>query len=313
MNESAIEVKNVTKIFEEVSALDNISFKVRKNTIFGLVGPDGAGKTTMIRIMCGLLRADSGEVDFTGLDLGEGKKKSIIKNEIGYLSQKFSLYTDLTVDENIQFIADIHGVKDFEKRRDELLHFTRLKDFRHFQAGKLSGGMKQKLALACTLIYRPKIIFLDEPTTGVDPVSRREFWVILSGLLKENITILISTPYMDEAERFNYIVMMNNGKVISEGTPTDIKSSLKLAIMEVVCSPVRDAYKILKNIENSDIQMFGDRLNIVFKGKSMELEEISVLLKKNNIEIDDIRMKLPSLENVFIELMENDNDESDGQ
>ncbi|HQY50867.1 MAG TPA: ABC transporter ATP-binding protein [Ignavibacteria bacterium] len=308
MNESAIEVKNVTKKFEEVSALDDISFKVKKNKIFGLVGPDGAGKTTMIRIMCGLLRADSGEVDFTDLDLGEGKKKSIIKNEIGYLSQKFSLYTDLTVDENIQFIADIHGVNDFEKRRDELLHFTRLKDFRHFQAGKLSGGMKQKLALACTLIYRPKIIFLDEPTTGVDPVSRREFWVILSGLLKENITILISTPYMDEAERFNYIVMMNNGKVISEGTPAKIKSSLKMAIMEVVCNPVRDAYKILKNIENADIQMFGDRLNIVFKGNPMELEEITLLLKNNNIEIDDIRMKLPSLENVFIELMETDND-----
>ncbi|HQY19368.1 MAG TPA: ABC transporter ATP-binding protein [Ignavibacteria bacterium] len=308
MNESAIEVKNVTKKFEEVTALDDISFKVKKNKIFGLVGPDGAGKTTMIRIMCGLLRADSGEVDFTDLDLGEGKKKSIIKNEIGYLSQKFSLYTDLTVDENIQFIADIHGVNDFEKRRDELLHFTRLKDFRHFQAGKLSGGMKQKLALACTLIYRPKIIFLDEPTTGVDPVSRREFWVILSGLLKENITILISTPYMDEAERFNYIVMMNNGKVISEGTPAKIKSSLKMAIMEVVCNPVRDAYKILKNIENADIQMFGDRLNIVFKGNPMELEEITLLLKNNNIEIDDIRMKLPSLENVFIELMETDND-----
>jgi len=139
--------------------------------------------------------------------------------------------------------------------------------------------MKQKLALACTLIYRPKIIFLDEPTTGVDPVSRREFWVILSGLLKENITILISTPYMDEAERFNYIVMMNNGKVISEGTPAKIKSSLKMAIMEVVCNPVRDAYKILKNIENADIQMFGDRLNIVFKGNPMELEEITLLHK----------------------------------
>lgn len=307
MNESAIEVKNVVKKFEEVTALDNISFNVRKNTIFGLVGPDGAGKTTMIRIMCGLLKADSGEVDFTGLDPGEGKRKSKIKNEIGYLSQKFSLYTDLTVDENIQFIADIHGVKDFGKRRDDLLHFTRLKDFRHFQAGKLSGGMKQKLALACTLIYRPKIIFLDEPTTGVDPVSRREFWVILSGLLKENITILISTPYMDEAERFNYIVMMNNGKVISEGTPTEIKSSLKMAIMEVVCSPVRDAYKLLKNIENADIQMFGDRLNIVFKGSPMEPEEVISILKNNNIEIDDVRMKLPSLENVFIELMENEN------
>ncbi|MBK9331753.1 MAG: ABC transporter ATP-binding protein [Ignavibacteria bacterium] len=250
------------KKFGEVTALNDISFNIKKNKIFGLVGPDGAGKTTLIRIMCGLLKADSGEVDFSGIESAGSKGK--IKNEIGYLSQKFSLYTDLTVDENIEFIADIHGVKNYQTRRDELLQFTRLKDFRHFQAGKLSGGMKQKLALACTLIYRPKIIFLDEPTTGVDPVSRREFWIILSGLLKENITILISTPYMDEAERFNYIVMMNNGKLISEGTPAEIKAALNMTVMEIVCIPVRDAYKILKKNVRSDVQMFGDRLNLIF-------------------------------------------------
>ncbi len=301
--DTAVSVKNIVKKFGEVTALDDLSFNIKKNKIFGLVGPDGAGKSTLIRIMCGLLKADTGEVDFTGIET----KKSKIKNEIGYLSQKFSLYTDLTVDENIEFIADIHGVRNFHTRREELLHFTRLKDFRHFQAGKLSGGMKQKLALACTLIYRPKIIFLDEPTTGVDPVSRREFWVILSGLLKENITILISTPYMDEAERFNYIVMMNNGKLISEGTPAEIKSAMNINVMEIVCIQVRDAFKILKENVRSDVQMFGDRLNLIFKGIPPEASHIREILVKNNITVSDIRMKLPSLENVFIELMESGN------
>lgn len=301
--DTAVRVKNIVKKFGEVAALDDVSFNIKKNKIFGLVGPDGAGKSTLIRIMCGLLKADSGEVDFTGIE----NKNSKIKNEIGYLSQKFSLYTDLTVDENIEFIADIHGVNNFRKRRDELLQFTRLKDFRHFQAGKLSGGMKQKLALACTLIYRPKIIFLDEPTTGVDPVSRREFWVILSGLLKENITILISTPYMDEAERFNYIVMMNNGKLISEGTPANIKSAMNINVMEIVCIRVRDAFNILKENVRSDVQMFGDRLNLIFKGIPPEESHIREILVKNNITVSDIRMKLPSLENVFIELMQSGN------
>ncbi len=303
--DTAVSVKNIMKKFGEVTALNDISFNIKKNKIFGLVGPDGAGKTTLIRIMCGLLKADSGEVDFSGIESAGSKGK--IKNEIGYLSQKFSLYTDLTVDENIEFIADIHGVKNYQTRRDELLQFTRLKDFRHFQAGKLSGGMKQKLALACTLIYRPKIIFLDEPTTGVDPVSRREFWIILSGLLKENITILISTPYMDEAERFNYIVMMNNGKLISEGTPAEIKAAMNMTVMEIVCIPVRDAYKILKKNVRSDVQMFGDRLNLIFKGDPPDVNQISEMLEKNNIVVSDIRMKLPSLENVFIELMESSN------
>ncbi|MBS1518074.1 MAG: ABC transporter ATP-binding protein [Bacteroidetes bacterium] len=298
---NAVIIKNISKKFGEVTALDNVSFNIRKNTIFGLVGPDGAGKTTLIRIMCSLLKADNGEIEFTGMNIKKGSRK--IKNEIGYLSQKFSLYTDLTVDENIQFIADIHGVTDFNNRRDELLQFTRLKDFRNFQAGKLSGGMKQKLALACTLIYRPKIIFLDEPTTGVDPVSRREFWIILSGLLKDDITIFISTPYMDEAERFNYIVMMNNGHIISEGTPDEIKKALNMSVVEVVCSPVRDAYNILRKIEQADVQMFGDRLNIVFKGMGADETGIESILTENNITVTDIRKKIPSLENVFIELM----------
>ena len=302
MNEaSAINISGITKSYGELTALSNVSFSVKKNTIFGIVGPDGAGKTTLIRILCGLMRADSGKAEILGFDLATQSGK--IKNEIGYLSQKFSLYTDLTVDENIEFLADIHGVKDFKKRRDELLNFTRLTDFRKFQAGKLSGGMKQKLALSCTLIYRPKIIFLDEPTTGVDPVSRREFWMILSDLLKENITVLISTPYLDEAERFNDIALIDNGKILGVDTPANIKSLMTGIIIEIVCSPVRKAYQILKMNTGYEIQLFGDRLNISADNFENNAGEIKKMLEENSVEVNDIRKIPPSLENAYIHLI----------
>lgn len=302
MNEaSAINISGITKSYGELTALSNVSFSVKKNTIFGIVGPDGAGKTTLIRILCGLMRADSGKAEILGFDLATQSGK--IKNEIGYLSQKFSLYTDLTVDENIEFLADIHGVKDFKKRRDELLNFTRLTDFRKFQAGKLSGGMKQKLALSCTLIYRPKIIFLDEPTTGVDPVSRREFWMILSDLLKENITVLISTPYLDEAERFNDIALIDNGKILGVDTPANIKSLMTGIIIEIVCSPVRKAYQILKMNTGYEIQLFGDRLNISADNFENNAGEIKKMLEENSVEVSDIRKIPPSLENAYIHLI----------
>lgn len=303
--ENIISIKGLNKSYDEFKALDNISIYVRSNTIFGLVGPDGAGKTTLIRILCGLLKYDSGEVEILGINISKGIGK--IKNDIGYLSQKFSLYTDLTVDENIEFIADIHGLKEFKKRRDELLKFTRLTDFRKFLGGKLSGGMKQKLALACTLIYRPKIIFLDEPTTGVDPVSRREFWIILSNLLKENITVIISTPYMDEAERFNQIALIDNGKLLAVDTPNNIKAMMKKFIIEVVCSPVRKAYHILKNNTPFEVQMFGDRLNVAVDDNEESIEIIKTVLGENAVTISDIRKISPSLENAYIHLIKENN------
>ena len=303
--ENVISIKSLSKSYGEIKALDNISIDIKNNTIFGLVGPDGAGKSTLIRILCGLLKPDSGEVDILGINLSQGIDK--IKNDIGYLSQRFSLYTDLTVDENIEFLADIHGLKDFKKRRDELLQFTRLTKFRKFLAGKLSGGMKQKLALACTLIYRPRIIFLDEPTTGVDPVSRREFWIILSNLLKEDITILISTPYMDEAERFNRIAMLDNGKLLALDTPNNIKSMMNEIIYEVVCSPVRKAYQILKNYSEFEIQIFGDRLNVAADNHYENGGKIRKILEENSIIITDIRKISPSLENAFIHLIKENN------
>ena len=300
-----ISIKSLSKSYGEIKALDNINIDIKSKTIFGLVGPDGAGKSTLIRILCGLLKPDSGEVELLGINLSKGIDK--IKNDIGYLSQRFSLYTDLTVDENIEFLADIHGLKDFKKRRDELLQFTRLTKFRNFLAGKLSGGMKQKLALACTLIYRPRIIFLDEPTTGVDPVSRREFWIILSNLLKEDITVLISTPYMDEAERFNRIAMLDNGKLIALDTPNNIKSMMNEIIYEVVCTPVRKAYQILKNYSEYEIQIFGDRLNVAADNHDDNEGKIRRILEENSVIITDIRKISPSLENAFIHLIKENN------
>lgn len=303
--ENVISINNLTKSYGELKALDNLSFNIQKKIIFGLVGPDGAGKTTLIRILCGLLKPDSGSVEILGLELSEGIGK--IKNDIGYLSQRFSLYTDLTVDENIEFIADIHGLKDFKERREDLLKFTRLTNFRKFLAGKLSGGMKQKLALACTLIYRPKVIFLDEPTTGVDPVSRREFWIILSNLLHEDITIIISTPYMDEAERFNKIAMLDNGKILAFDTPNNIKAMMNQVILEIVCSPVRKAYQILKENTEFEIQIFGDRLNVAIDNSDKDEKNIRKILEENSVNITDLRKITPSLENAFIHLIKENN------
>lgn len=303
--ENAITIKGLNKSYGELTALENINIEIQSKTIFGLVGPDGAGKSTLIKILCGLLKPDSGEVEILGLDLSKGLGK--IKNDIGYLSQRFSLYTDLTIDENIEFIADIHGLRDFKGRRDELLQFTRLTNFRKFLAGKLSGGMKQKLALACTLIYRPRIIFLDEPTTGVDPVSRREFWIILSNLLKEDITIIISTPYMDEAERFNRIAMLDNGKILALDTPNNIKSMMKEVIVEIVCTPVREAYKLLKENTDFEIQIFGDRLNAAVDNSEDNERLIREILETNSVKITDLRTITPSLENAFIHLIKENN------
>ena len=299
--EYAIKIESLKRNYGNVTAVKGVSYSVSEGEMFGLVGPDGAGKTTTIRMLTGLLRPDSGNAKVLGYDLLT--QQNLIKNEIGYLSQKFSLYGDLTIDENIEFFADIHGVKNFKDRRHELLEFTRLTPFRDRLADKLSGGMKQKLALACTLIHKPKIIFLDEPTTGVDPVSRRDFWKILSDLQKDGITIFMTTPYLDEAERCNRIALMNNGEIISWDTPKNVKASLKEQIVEIVCSPIRDAYNIIKNKTDYEVQMYGDRLNVALQNYDNEYQDLEKLLVDNKIQIDDNRIITPSLENVFIHLV----------
>lgn len=299
-----IQIKQLKRSYNELIAVNDVSYSVAQGEMFGLVGPDGAGKTTSIRIMCGLLKPDEGSVSVFNLDITNETKQ--VQNQIGYLSQKFSLYGDLTVDENIEFFADIHKVKNYNQRRDELLSFTRLEPFRNRLADKLSGGMKQKLALACSLIHQPKILFLDEPTTGVDPVSRRDFWKILSDLQKEGITIFMTTPYLDEAERCNRVALMHRGKIISLDTPESVKASIRKSTMELVCDDIKSAYSILRNDKNFEVQIFGDRINVMVDNFEEEFDKISEILSTNNIKIINSRKLKPSLENVFIHLIKNE-------
>ncbi len=263
------------------------------------MGPDGAGKTTAIKIFCGIEKKDSGYVEILGYD--SDKNRNEINRNIGYLSQRFSLYGDLTIDENLEFFAKIHGVKNFKERRNELLQFTRLTQFRNRIADKLSGGMRQKLSLASTLIHSPKIIFLDEPTNGVDPVSRRDFWSILSALLRQNITIVITTPYLDETERCSQVALANKGKILIQDTPMKIKEIISDNVYEVICKPTREAYLYLKeNFSDMEIQMFGDRINVI---SNYDKSTIKDILEKKTIAVIEIRKVVPSLENVFIHML----------
>lgn len=296
-----IKISDLKKLYGNIKAVNGITFSVNDGEMFGLVGPDSAGKTTTIRILCGLLKPDSGLITLSGLNIT--KKRRQVQNQIGYLSQKFSLYGDLSVDENIEFIAEINSVKNFRERRNELLEFTRLTPFRNRLAENLSGGMKQKLALACCLIHKPKVIFLDEPTTGVDPVSRRDFWKILSDLQKEGITIFMSTPYLDEAERCNRVALMNHGEIIAIDTPQNIKASTNKKVLEIICDNIQSAYTKLKEHPDIDVQIFGDRINVMVDDPDAELEKIKSFLAGEEISITSNRTVTPSLENIFIHLV----------
>ncbi|MBM4161931.1 MAG: ABC transporter ATP-binding protein [Ignavibacteria bacterium] len=299
---NAIELRSVSKRFDHHVAVENVSLTIQKGEMFALVGPDGAGKTTTIRMLCGIIPATSGELIVCGYDVQ--KQAGEVKKRIGYLSQKFSLYGDLTVDENIEFFAEIHNVRNYERRRSELLEFTRLTAFRDRLADRLSGGMRQKLALACTLIHTPELILLDEPTAGVDPVSRRDFWKILSGLLKEGITILMTTPYLDEAERCSRVALMDNGRILVADAPQNLKNLVQGVSIELICEDIRKSFGVLKSIETlREVQAFGDRLHLVVQNESRDMRNALAALKQNSIKVFDWRVVTPSLENVFISLL----------
>jgi len=294
-----IETSGLTKQFGPIRAVDGLDLVVGAGEMFALVGPDGAGKTTTIRMLCGILAPTSGGARVLGRDLVN--EAALIKNDIGYLSQRFSLYGDLTVDENIEFFAEIHKVRDYKKRRGELLEFTRLAPFQARLAERLSGGMKQKLALACTLIHTPRLLLLDEPTTGVDPVSRRDFWKILSSLLRTGITIFMSTPYLDEAERSSRVGLMNNGRLLAADTPQAVKRLMKGEVVEVICGEIRRAFDLLKGWPGAgEVQIFGDRLNLAIDNAEKDFPAVEARLRGAGIEVSDWRKIPPSLENVFI-------------
>ena len=303
MGPFAVETRGLSKSFESVEAVRSLDLEVREGEMFSLVGPDGAGKTTTIRMLCGLITPTAGGATVLGYDLV--RQSGEIKNRIGYLSQKFSLYGDLTVDENIEFFAEIHRVRDFRKRRAELLEFTRLTPFRGRLAERLSGGMRQKLALACTLVHTPRLIFLDEPTTGVDPVSRRDFWAILSALLKEGTTIIMSTPYMDEAERASRVGLIAGGRLIAADTPRAVKGLMRGTIVEIICPEIRRAFGVLKALPGvREVQLFGDRLNVVVDIPDSQVPRIEAALAAAGIPVLAERRLSPSLENVFISITE---------
>ena len=235
MTTAALELNGVTKRFGTTEAVAGVSYAVGQGEMFGLIGPDGAGKTTTIRLLCGLLKPTSGAISVLGYD--PVRQHHAITTKVGYFSQKFSLYGDLTIDENIAFFAEIHGVSHYRERRDRLLDMMQLTPFRARLAERLSGGMKQKLALACTLVHEPQIILLDEPTTGVDPVSRREFWRLLSEFLSQGITIFMATPYLDEAERCSRVALMSGGRILALDEPNALRAAFPDDLLELLAEP----------------------------------------------------------------------------
>jgi ABC-2 type transport system ATP-binding protein len=290
----------VVKRYGSVHALSGLTLDVRRGEMFGLIGPDGAGKTTAIRLVCGLLHADGGHVRVLGIDPVREHRR--ISEQVGYLSQRFSLYGDLTIDENIAFFAEIHGVGDYRRRRDQLLDMTQLTPFRGRLADRLSGGMKQKLALACTLIHEPRLIVLDEPTTGVDPVSRREFWKLLSEFLASGMTILMSTPYLDEAERCSRVALIHQGRVLAADEPSRLRAAGGERIVEIGSSGgwrLADVVASLPGVVNA--QVFGERLHVTLQDMSAAgLERFAAALRATPLAGAALRLVPPSLEDVFI-------------
>ncbi|WP_243372449.1 ABC transporter ATP-binding protein [Geotalea sp. SG265] len=300
----AIRTENLSKRFGELTAVDNLNLAVTGGELFGLVGSDGAGKTTTMRMLTGIMDASSGDAWVMGKHVGREAESA--KGSIGYMSQRFGLYPDLTVLENVHFFADIHGLplKGRQEKIDRLLSFSNLTPFKKRRAGNLSGGMKQKLGLACALIHAPRVLFLDEPTNGVDPVSRRDFWRILYQLLKEGVTIFVATAYLDEADRCNRVGLIHKGKLVACGTPQELKGLMRGVILEVLAGNARETFQILRRkLEGHEIGLFGDRLHIVSDDPDKTTLLVRDFLRGEGMEPVSVRQIEPSLEDVFISVM----------
>jgi ABC-2 type transport system ATP-binding protein len=300
----AIRFDGTRKQYGSLRALDALTLTIGRGEMFGLIGPDGAGKTTAIRLACGLLRADAGEIRVLGRD--PVRDHAAITRTVGYLSQRFSLYGDLTIDENVAFQAEIHGIRRYTAERDRLLAITRLAPFRTRRADRLSGGMKQKLALACTLVHRPDVLLLDEPTTGVDPVSRREFWKLLSEFLAEGLTIVMATPYLDEAERCRRVALLHEGRLLALDDPAALQGSMPGLLLEVLVDAPRPPVDVLASLPGiEDVQVFGDRAHVRLPPAdgAAAAARIAGELRRRGLRPIDVRPVPASLEDVFIDLV----------
>ncbi|MGC4085083.1 MAG: ABC transporter ATP-binding protein [Vicinamibacterales bacterium] len=290
----------MSRRYGAVEAVSDLSLSIRAGEMFGLIGPDGAGKTTTIRMICGLLRADAGSVRV--LDLDPVVQHRQVTTSVGYLSQRFSLYADLSINENIAFFAEIHGMRNYTARRDRLLALTQLEAFGNRLAGQLSGGMKQKLALACTLIDEPRLIVLDEPTTGVDPVSRREFWKLLSEFLSQGITIVMSTPILDEAERCSRVALLHDGRLLALDAPDALRRTLPGALFEVIAADHRKAVSALRALPDvAQVQTFGERAHVRLAQPGDDAAgRLAAELRQAGVDVTTVRQVSPSLEDVFV-------------
>ncbi len=304
MSEDVVEVTGLVRRYGHLVAANDVSFTVRRGEMFGLIGPDGAGKTTTLRVILGLLAPHGGHVRTCGLD--PWKDKDELSKRIGYLSQRFSLYGDLTVDENVAFFADIHGVRKAKARGEELLDMLRMTPFRNRLADRLSGGMKQKLALACTLIHTPELLVLDEPTTGVDPVSRRDFWKILARLQRGGLTLLVTTPYLDEAERCQRVALMDRSRILNVSTPDEVRAQADGSMVEILATPKRRAMELIgARAEVKDVEAFGERVHVALPrldgAQALSwTREVAAELRAQGLEVLSARPIQHSLEDVFI-------------
>jgi ABC-2 type transport system ATP-binding protein len=300
---NAIETTNLTRSFGVVQAVAGLTISVPAGRIYGLVGPDGAGKTTTLRLLCGALLPDGGEATVMGIDVARDPEG--VRRRIGYMPQRFSLYGDLTVRENMLFFADVYAVPRAEQvpLLERLLAFSRLSKFQDRRADALSGGMKQKLALACALIHKPDVLMLDEPTTGVDPVSRREFWdIVRDAVNQDGMTVLVSTPYMDEADRCHIVGFMRAGTLMATGSPRELQALVAGVVLEVQATPYHEAQQQLRGVPGvREVQVFGDRLHIVADAVLPE-EQLRRHMAGSGVTLGSVRQVQPTMEDVFMYL-----------
>ena len=302
-NGNSVEVENLVKRFGDFTAVDRISFQTRTGEVFGFLGPNGSGKSTTIRILCGLLHPTSGRATVAGYDVVQSPE--LIRRNIGYMSQKFSLYADLTVFENLRFYAGMYGVPaaDLRGRIDGALEMAGLRGRESSPTGTLSGGWKQRLALGCAVLHRPPIVFLDEPTSGVDPLSRRLFWELIQRMSDDGVTIFVTTHYMDEAEYCNRLALMNSGKLIALGTPTELKlGSIQGSLMLLDCDRLGDAIELVRRFDGvRDAAVFGNALHLVVSDAAL-VPAIRAALEAAAIPVVGLHQIRPSLEDAFVAL-----------